>query len=237
MFGSWVSRQGSVSHPAVEGLPVARAAGTSCTAAGMWERFFRVNSPLSSAPCIGREIGLKRRAKHSMDTTSALAQPVERRNRTLQTIATLMAERREMLVLFCRVAGLPPYRGKALDAKTMHRFCQVLTDYVAEGHFGLYQRIIEGRERRRGVVRLAEKFYPRIAETTQKAVDFSDKYAAHPNPSASDELTQLLSELGEELALRAELEDKLIAELCPAYDGGEDRRVASTSDTEPSGQP
>ncbi len=162
-----------------------------------------------------------------MEMTHALAQPTERRNRTLQTIATLVSQRREMLVLFCRVAGLPPYQGNTLDAKTMHRFCQVLTDYVAEGHFGLYQRIIEGRERRRGVTRLAEDLYPRIAETTQKAVDFSDKYAAHPHPCASDELTQILSELGEELALRAELEDKLIAELCPAYNGDEDQRLTS----------
>lgn len=160
-----------------------------------------------------------------MDTTQALAQPPERRNRTLQTIATLVAQRREMLVLFCQVAGLPPYRANTLDAETMHRFCQVLTDYVAEGHFGLYQRIIEGRERRRGVTRLAEDLYPRIAETTQKAVDFSDRYAAHPNPRAAGELTQILSQLGEELALRAELEDQLIAELCPAYKGGDDRQI------------
>ena len=172
-----------------------------------------------------------------MDTTHALAQPPERRNRTLQTIATLVAQRREVLVLFCRVAGLPPYRGTTLDARTMHRFCQVLTDYVAEGHFGLYQRIIEGRERRRGVVCLAETLYPRIAQTTERAVDFSDKYAAHPNPTSSAELTQMLSELGEELALRAELEDKLIDELCPAPNGTDDRRVASTFGSQPTGQP
>lgn len=168
-----------------------------------------------------------------MDTTYALAQPGERRNRTLQTVATLVAQRREVLVLFCRVAGLPPYRSKALDAKTMHRLCQVLTDYVAEGHFGLYQRIIEGRERRRGVVRLAEKLYPRIAQTTQKAVDFSDHYAAHPDPSSSAELTHRLSELGEELALRAELEDNLIAELCPSYHGNEPPPRARKLNTEP----
>jgi regulator of sigma D len=172
-----------------------------------------------------------------MDKTHALAQPAERRNRTLQTIATLVAQRREMLVLFCRVAGLPPYRGKTLDTGTMHRFCQVLTDYVAGGHFGLYERIIEGRERRRGVVRLAEKLYPRIAQTTQKAVDFSDRYAAHPNPSSSVELAQILSELGEDLALRAELEDELIAELCPDYNGSKHQRLAAKLGTEPTGQP
>ncbi len=167
-----------------------------------------------------------------MDMTQARLQPGERRSRTLQTVATLVAQRHEVLVLFCRVAGLPPYRGKTLDAKTMSRFCQLLTDYVAEGHFGLYQRIIEGRERRRGVLRLAEKLYPRIAQTTQAVVDFSDQYATHPNPGSVAELTRTLSELGEQLALRAELEDKLIAELCPAYSGEEEQYLASKPDTE-----
>jgi regulator of sigma D len=85
------------------------------------------------------------------------------------------------------------------------------------------------------VVRLAEKLYPRIAQTTELAVDFSDKYAAHPNPRSSAELTQLLSQLGEELALRAELEDKLIAELCPAFGDNQAQPFALRVDTEPAG--
>lgn len=155
-----------------------------------------------------------------MEMIQAKARRRERRSRTLQTIDGLVAERREMLILFCQVAGLPPYSSqKSPNPATMQRFCQVLIDYVAAGHFGLYQRIVEGRERRQGMLRLAGELYPRIAETTQKALDFSDKYADLPSSRAiTPDLTEDLSSLGEELALRVELEDKLIAELRPALE-------------------
>ncbi|NIV74814.1 MAG: Rsd/AlgQ family anti-sigma factor, partial [Gammaproteobacteria bacterium] len=85
--------------------------------------------------------------------------------------------------------------------------------YIASGHFGLYERISEGKERRRGVVKLAEKLYPRIANTTQMAVEFNDVYEKMNGDSKSGELTGMLSKLGEELAVRIELEDQLISEM------------------------
>lgn len=139
----------------------------------------------------------------------------ERRQRTLVTIEKLLAERQEMLVLFCQVAGLAPYGDDHPRADLLRRFCQVLVDYIAAGHFGLYQRIAEGRERRRGVMKLARTLYPRIAETTQKVVDFNDKYEGCHFEEMPEALARDLSELGEHLAIRVELEDKIIEELRP----------------------
>jgi regulator of sigma D len=139
----------------------------------------------------------------------------ERRAGTRSTLDKLLAERAEMLMLYCRVAGLEPFehnRSRAPDRELLQEFCQVLVDYLAAGHFSLYERIANGTERRRSVAETAAQLYPRIADTTQAALDFNDKY-----DNQQFAVTALfhddLSKLGELLAARIELEDKLIATL------------------------
>lgn len=118
-----------------------------------------------------------------------------------------------MLVCFCRVAGVDPYDDPTKETdldKTLQEFCQILVDYLATGHFGLYKRIIDGEERRGDIRSLAEKLYPRIAETTESALDFNDKYDANTHISPSQDFSDELSKLGETLATRIELEDQLL---------------------------
>lgn len=136
----------------------------------------------------------------------------ERRSASYDVIKHLTEERVEMLALFCRVAGINNFdNGTAQSSQeTLQQFCQILVDYIASGHFGLYERIVNGQERRNNVAKLAEKLYPRIAETTQVAVDFNDKYDCEDYCDMSDSLESDLSFLGEELATRIELEDQLI---------------------------
>lgn len=148
-------------------------------------------------------------------TDTAMSEPKvdERRAETAGIGTKLVAERAEMLVLFCQVAGLQPF-PKETDQKLvklhMQEFCQVLMDYVATGHFGLYERITSGKERRKGIAQLADELYPRIAETTEVSVAFNDKYDGNDDGIIGDTLDNDLSILGEELAVRAELEDKLL---------------------------
>ena len=141
----------------------------------------------------------------------------ERRAGTQKMLAKLHAERTEMLVLFCRVAGLqtmPEATGKKGDNKSvqmlLQEFCQILVDYIATAHFSLYERIAGGTERRRTVADLAEKLYPNIAETTQIALDFNDKYDCEDHCNNLHHLQNDLSKLGEVLAQRIELEDQII---------------------------
>ena len=125
----------------------------------------------------------------------------------------LVAERAEMLVLFCQAAGLEPFhkqKDEIVVRKHLQEFCQVLMDYIAAGHFGLYERIASGKERRQSVAKLAEELYPRIADTTDIAVAFNDKYDGGDDTKINPNLGKDLSRLGEELALRAELEDQLL---------------------------
>jgi regulator of sigma D len=137
----------------------------------------------------------------------------ERRINTQSLIDKLMKERQEMLVLFCQVAGLEPYRRSDSLDKLLQSFCQVLIDYTAFGHFEVFGRISEGNERRTGVVRVAKEIYPDFVLASEAAVAFNDKYDLSDHALVLDHLSEDLSRLGEELAVRIELEDQLLSSM------------------------
>ncbi len=172
--------------------------------------------------------------------SNTVKMPTERRERTKQTVAKLLRERQRVLVLFCQVAGLEPYtpdKHKPVLAQ-LQEFCQLLVDYSALlvdysafGHFEIYDRIGRGEERRAHVARVAEALYPQIVdttnaavafndkydpqivETTNAAVAFNDKYDPSDHPLSLERLSEDLSALGQSLATRIEMEDRLIAAL------------------------
>ena len=137
----------------------------------------------------------------------------ERRLGTRQMVKNLLAERQEMLVAFCRLAGLEPYAPDKPVKRLLEEFCQLLMDYTAFSHFELYRRISEGDERRLMVQRVAEQVSQTVTEVTDCSVEFNDKYDPSKNELPMDSLPQDLSDLGERLAVRLELEDQLIEAL------------------------
>ena len=144
---------------------------------------------------------------------SATDEGTERRSRTRALIDKMMAERQELLLLYEKLAGIAPYAASDPDAAALREFSQVLVDYIASGHFGLYARISDGTERRRGVLSTASELYARIAQTTETAVAFNDAYERAGKQGLTEELSTWLSKLGEDLAVRIELEDRLIEQL------------------------
>jgi len=145
--------------------------------------------------------------------SSEVQEQRDRRSGTRTLIDKMLSERQRMLVLFERLAGVEPYADELPNDGLLQEFSQILVDYIASGHFGLYERISEGKERRRAIVNLADKLYPRIANTTQVAIEFNDVYERSNGESISGNLSNMLSKLGEELAVRIELEDQLISEM------------------------
>jgi regulator of sigma D len=140
----------------------------------------------------------------------------ERRRGTRDSITKMVTERTEVLALYWRLAGIDPFADGSQPEpvqKLLQEFCQLLVDYIAAGHFSLYERIVNGTERRRELAKLAQDLYPRIADTTTTALDFNDKYDCGDHFEITDSFKSDLSHLGEELALRIDLEDKLIAQL------------------------
>ncbi len=137
----------------------------------------------------------------------------ERRVGTSQMVGNLLAERQEMLVAYCRLAGLEPYSPDKPVKRLLEEFCQLLVDYTAFGHFELYGRLSEGGERRDRVAKTADEVYSRIADISEQTVVFNDKYDASDHTLSLQSLPEDLSSLGECLALRMELEDRLIGSL------------------------
>ena len=135
----------------------------------------------------------------------------ERRKGTQNMINKLLMERQEMLVMFCQVAGLEPYNRTASLDNLLQTFCQILVDYTAFGHFEVFGHISNGSERRLRVIQMAEEVYPAFVEATETAVKFNDKYDLSDHQLVFDDLADDLSELGETLATRIELEDKLVS--------------------------
>jgi len=138
----------------------------------------------------------------------------ERRSESRQLMRELVNRRTEVLAIYSQLVGMRPF---APDNDGMfdllQEFCEVLVDYTAAAHFGLYRHLDEGSERRQAVLRLADDIYPRISATTQDIVDFNDCYEEPEAVSDAHKLEHDLSELGERLAERIELEDRLIEAL------------------------
>lgn len=124
-----------------------------------------------------------------------------------------LTERQETLAMFCQIAGLQPYPKHAKQdiTEALQRFCELLMDYSAFGHFEIYERIVNCDTCRPAVVEVARNVYPVIVEASETAVAFNDKYDANDHSLDLQHLENDLNKLGEELAQRAEIEDQLIA--------------------------
>ncbi len=128
-------------------------------------------------------------------------------------IVKLLSERQELLVLYNRLAELKPYENPARVQLALQRFCQLLVDYMALGHFEVYQCIednAQGTERCKHIQEIARAIHPHLAAITQEAVNFNDRYDTEEHCRVLDHLTEDLSALGQRLADRIELEDRLI---------------------------
>ena len=137
----------------------------------------------------------------------------ERRGAGSELITNMLAERKQLLGLLLQASSMSGESSDELDHDLLDEFCQVLVDYIAAGHFGLYERIIEGTERRKSVAKLAVNLYPLIDEATQIALVFNEKYSADRMNINLAQLHKDLSVLGESLTNRIDYEDQLIQKL------------------------
>jgi len=153
-----------------------------------------------------------------IETIAEIAQKVNaennRRKRQSETIKALLIERQEVIVAMCDLAELESKNtGSEAVLENLKSFSQTLVDYTALGHFEIYERIIDGQERREKVKRIANRVYPSISSTTDHIVDFNDKYDGADDQESLVDLYKDLSAVGEAMAVRIESEDELLNEL------------------------
>ena len=128
-------------------------------------------------------------------------------------VTKLLTARQESLVLYHKLAALKSFaRADPVRRHLLHRFQQALVDYLALGPFEVFQALEEQPAdspycRARA---LARQLYARIAGTTQAALAFHDRYDGHPSQAELAALNEDLSRLGEHLATRIELEDRIV---------------------------
>jgi regulator of sigma D len=137
-----------------------------------------------------------------------------RRTRQTQTINSLLQERQQVLVSMCELAELES--GEVPTDTVIHRlrnFNRLLVDYTALGHFEIYERIVDGKERRGNIKLVADRVYPLISKTTRLFVDYNDKYEGADEAESLTDLYRDLSSIGEAMAERIESEDMLLREI------------------------
>lgn len=122
-------------------------------------------------------------------------------------------DRQQLLINYCsmskqdEIGNLPTLP----DTLELTHFCQQLVDYISLGHFEVYESLVaESDEKGESSLDLARGLYPEIAKTTDIAITFNDKYCNLENVDQYEVLSADLSNVGEALAIRIELEDKLI---------------------------
>lgn len=123
-----------------------------------------------------------------------------------------LEDRQAMLVQYCALSGLDQDLSDLQRGEKLRSFCQILVDYVSAGHFEVYDQLIkEGREFEDAeALQEAGKLYDTIDTTTERLLDFNDKYLETDDVSS---LTADLSKLGEALEVRFSTEDRLISVL------------------------
>ena len=139
----------------------------------------------------------------------------ERRGKSTELIEHMLTERNQLLALMLQVNEANAGENEQDLMERLAEFRQVLVDYIAAGHFGLYERIVQGNERRKAVSDRAVDLYPKIETITEIALAFDERYDPEDETPNYTHLTEDLSRLGEELTTRIELEDELIQLMLP----------------------
>lgn len=121
-----------------------------------------------------------------------------------------LQERQDMLVQYCDVGSAD--QSEEIRGEKLRNLCQILVDYVSAGHFEIYDKLIkEGREfEDEEALHEAGHLFTIVDGTTEKLLDFNDKYLE------TDDLSSLdsdLSHLGETLEIRFSAEDRMISVL------------------------
>jgi len=141
--------------------------------------------------------------------SAVMQETPDRRLHNQHLVSELEQERSQVWALYCEIADLKPFSTCSKTQSNLTKFSQLLVDYVSLGHFGIYDYLLSGNERREKVLTSAKKIYPEFSRITEAVISFNDKYEENKNNFKINDLESDLSTLGEDLAKRIELEDDL----------------------------
>jgi len=124
--------------------------------------------------------------------------------------------RQSLIIEYCKLAALKPCSSKqALSSlptpAELQNFCQHLVDYISEGHFKIYDMVMD-KWRATGFEATDDinHTYGEIVLTTEPLLDFTDRYADVGEDDDLESFDSDLSLIGEIIEARFEVEDHLI---------------------------
>ena len=139
----------------------------------------------------------------------------------INLVGQLLEERRLLLAQYGDLANIKPFSAQnTMHRESLREFCQAMVDYLSRVHFEVFEKVNQSQNlvNKEKSNNLLGDLTKQVELTTDHFLDFNDKYLATDDLAT---LTADLSVLGEELAKRFELEDKVIALI---------RQAASSSD-------
>ncbi len=123
---------------------------------------------------------------------------------------SLLKARNNTLSLYKQVMSYQPFDENPLLREVLEDLCEQLVDYSGKVHFALLNNVEGNFTDNPEILGIANNISRQLVENTQKILDFQDAYNGDVIHSDIDQLTNKLSQVGEIIASRITLEDKLI---------------------------
>ncbi len=123
----------------------------------------------------------------------------------MDTHITQWLAQRHATWLLCTEFAHAKKKSLPITPKEVALFCQTLMDYVAHGHFGVHEKLVNAALANK--LSLDKTLLENIESTTDDVQAFNDKYT---RPKDLDDWFEDLSHLAERLAHRKEWEDRLM---------------------------
>lgn len=126
--------------------------------------------------------------------------------------------RQSLIVEYCKLAALQPCSKTNVielpSPSELQNFCQHLVDYISEGHFKIYDMVMD-RWKSTGFIVTDDihKTYAQIVLTTDPLLNFNDKYSEVDEDDELLDFDSDMSLVGEILETRFEVEDELIQQI------------------------
>ena len=135
-------------------------------------------------------------------------------------INDMIKARKELVIQYMKILNVSLSRSSNKNDvcypsyEDVTKFCDQLVDYMSHGHFDLFPKILELIENASGrSLSIAHRTLPRIEDTTEYLMKFTDKYAEDLNEAKMATVQKDLSSIGKALEVRFKNEDRLIIAL------------------------
>ena len=135
-------------------------------------------------------------------------------------INDMIKARKELVIQYMKILNVSVSRSSNKNDvcypsyEDVTKFCDQLVDYMSHGHFDLFPKILELIENASGrSLSIAHRTLPRIEDTTEYLMKFTDKYAEDLNEAKMATVQKDLSSIGKALEVRFKNEDRLIIAL------------------------